>query len=253
VSNFPVSRWIFFVSAVLTLIAFLQRDRLPPSEEVLSDLLREPVQSDTLMEPFVRTRGGVAYTITPVADYEISGLVVSYRNVGTWMDYYKERWRDELNIKDVGLVWGENIKKGGYRRAAWTNTAWVLNWNAKSREDHNNIIYEKLSNNHLLSDDDELSRLILKVRPGDQVYIKGYLAQYAHDLGGPFFRGTSVTRTDVGNGACETIFVKQFKILKGGNPGWRSLFWKSLFVMLASLSIIVLMFMRQGMTPARFE
>ena len=58
---------------------------------------------------------------------------------------------------------------------------------------------------------------------GDQVHFRGYLAEYSH--GGGFKRGTSIVRTDTGNGACETVFVEDVEILKPGGGPWRKLVW----------------------------
>jgi hypothetical protein len=79
-----------------------------------------------------------------------------------------------------------------------------------------------LSNNHILCADEDLSRLILKVRPGDQVHFKGYLVNYSQPAN-QFSRGTSTVRDDTGNGACETVFVTDFSILKRATPVWRAL------------------------------
>ena len=32
-------------------------------------------------------------------------------------------------------------------------------------------------------------------------------------------------RTDTGNGACETVYVEDFEIIKSGNKFWRLLVW----------------------------
>jgi len=51
---------------------------------------------------------------------------------------------------------------------------------------------------------------------GDQIYFKGYLAEYAHS-NRTFTRGTSTSRTDTGNGACETVYVEDYQILRQAN------------------------------------
>ena len=43
-----------------------------------------------------------------------------------------------------------------------------------------------------------------------------------------FKRGTSVVRTDTGNGACETVYVEAFENLKPGGGPWRTLYWVAL-------------------------
>jgi hypothetical protein len=45
--------------------------------------------------------------------------------------------------------------------------------------------------------------------PGDHIRLKGVLAKYANKDSG-FNRGTSITREDTGNGACETIYLNEF-------------------------------------------
>ena len=41
-------------------------------------------------------------------------------------------------------------------------------------------------------------------------------------LDGGFRRGTSTTRTDSGNGACETIFVDEFQLIASMSTPWRA-------------------------------
>ena len=61
----------------------------------------------------------------------------------------------------------------------------------------------------------------MDAKVGDQIYFKGYLSNYSHNQG--FKRGTSTVRTDKGNGACETVFITDFQILKEANMVWRGL------------------------------
>ena len=60
----------------------------------------------------------------------------------------------------------------------------------------------------------------LWAEPGDQVRLRGVLAEYRNPQNG-FFRSTSTTRDDTGNGACETIYVTDFEIVRKANPGLR--------------------------------
>jgi hypothetical protein len=81
-----------------------------------------------------------------------------------------------------------------------------------------------LSNDHLLTDRPGIARAMRKVRIGDQVRFRGHLAEYSHNHEGrPFSRGTSTVRNDTGNGACETIFVEEFEILRRGGGPWHAI------------------------------
>ena len=77
---------------------------------------------------------------------------------------------------------------------------------------------QQLSNNHLLSDDEYVRDGVKDLQVGDQIRVRGYLASYESPGGR---RGTSTTRTDTGDGACETIYVQQFELLARTTNAWR--------------------------------
>jgi hypothetical protein len=89
---------------------------------------------------------------------------------------------------------------------------------------------------------------LLETSRGDQIYLKGYLAEYSHSSG-DFRRGTSTSRADTGNGACETIYIEDYRILKMGNPFWRITHTLSKYAILLSLLLIVLRFFRSATHP----
>ena len=53
-------------------------------------------------------------------------------------------------------------------------------------------------------------------------------------------RGTSTTRDDTGNGACETIYVTGFEIIGRANAGWRAAAPVSLAVIGGCLALLLL-------------
>ena len=89
----------------------------------------------------------------------------------------------------------------------------------------------------------------MRAGPGDEVRIKGVLANYQNTATG-FDRGTSISRTDTGNGACETIYVTDFEIAKEANRGWRALYRLSgAASVVAVLGFIVTLMMRPAKRP----
>jgi hypothetical protein len=90
----------------------------------------------------------------------------------------------------------------------------------------------QLSNNHLISDDQLIRDQVRKIKIGDQVRIRGVLASYESPGG---LRGTSTTRTDTGDGACETIYVDRFEILQPATSFWRISMYAALVTLLAGL------------------
>ena len=80
-----------------------------------------------------------------------------------------------------------------------------------------------LSNNHLLTDNDTIKQALMDAETGDHIRLKGLLAEYDNKTNG-FKRGTSVTRNDTGNGACETIYLNEFTIVNKANRKLRRLY-----------------------------
>jgi hypothetical protein len=226
--------------AALALSAGLRR-RLPPPGRVDGSLLADPIQSaEEVAPPFEVERKGVLYLVTPVFGYEIRGLVVSEHDSRAFTDLSHERWKDNLNVKDVCLVWGRNVATGVYRKMKFRNRDFTCYYSYPDAATGALFTENCLSNNHLLAGDDRMARKVRMVRRGDQIRVRGWLASYERP-GTPFRRGTSTTREDRGNGACETVYVTEFDVLRPGNPGWRRLFSFSTAAAAASVLALFLL------------
>lgn len=238
---------ILLIAIIIFIYSYFQKDRLPKKEDILPELYQAPIQTETSEASFKAERGGIVYNITPLFDYELYGLVVSGHNSKSWLDYYHEKWEDFINLKDVCVVWGDNIETGVYQELKFKNGSYTCYIDSKSGVDKN-AAYQKfkneaLSNNHLLSTDESINKKVMKAQKGDQVYFKGYLVQYAHD---DFQRGSSVTRVDAGNGACETIYLTDFKIIKGASAFWRIAYSFSMYLIIVSIIILLFLLFKGG-------
>jgi hypothetical protein len=173
--------------------------------------------------------------VRPLFAYDLAGLVVSKHDADTWWDWIHRSWQDHLNVTDLCVVWGSNAKSGIYRALDFSSGQFVCNVETRSAAAWAAFDMTALSNNHLLADDPAIARTLKGVRVGDQVRFRGYLAEYSHDHGFRFFRGTSTTRTDEGNGACETVYATHAEILHEGNRGWRIAAWLAAAGLVAGL------------------
>lgn len=207
---------------VLLGVSVWKKDELPLAGRVQQALLQEPVQSATRQAPFQAKVGDVTYDINPLYSYELHGLVVSRHDSEAWWDYIHKAWNDQLNVADLCVVWGNNIRNDAYQALSFSSGQFVCYVESKSSEDFAKFDATALSNNHLLTANPRLAKRIKDVRLGDQVRFTGYLAEYSHTQGLPFKRGTSTVRTDSGNGACETVFVEDFEILRRGGGPWHT-------------------------------
>ncbi len=205
-----------FVASILTFIyAHFAKDKYPDSSLIDQQLYYEPTQSPTSLQPFNILKNNVTYEITPKYEYDLYGMVVSYHHSNDITDYSHDEWKDYINIKDICVLWGPNLENNIYKLIEFSSGNWTCFFQTKDRNTWETFDLNAISNNHILADNKEIAKIIMSVRRGDQVHISGYLVDYSNSKGGK--RKTSTTRSDMGQGACEIVYVTDFDILKRGN------------------------------------
>lgn len=220
-------KWLLATNMLLLAVALWKSDALPPPAELSPALLDEPTQEPVRKPAFATTSHGVTYTVQPLYTYELTGLVVSKHDAKTWWDYLHREWNDNLNIVDLCVVWGNNARNGAYADIHFSSGQFTCNFSTRSDAAYAAFDQTAISNNHLLTDQPAIAKKLRTVRVGDQIRIRGHLAEYAHQQGLDFRRGTSTVRTDTGNGACETVFIDSIEVIKAGGKPWRTLVWVS--------------------------
>jgi hypothetical protein len=237
-----LNAWVFYISCSLLLVSCWQRNEFPADLQVDPVVLTPPVQRAVEAPPVLLEQEDIRYRIEPQYFYDLKGLVVSYAHHDG--NYSLHRlWSDHLNVADVCVVWGDNATGIDLNRLDFWNGKFTCNFETRDPVTWEKFRADQISNNHLLTVDPAVRRAIEQVRIGDQVRIRGWLAQYSNDRG--FSRGTSTTREDRGNGACETILVQQFSVLESMDNGWRTLLSLSLTGVLVS-SLIWLVAVLRG-------
>ncbi len=238
-SLFKSLKWIFYLSLAAWFALWLRKDTFPEPEFYDVSRLNDPAQSATGTRPFTAQAGGQTYQIAPVFDYDLEGIVVSYHNADSFFDiWHHQDWKDFLNVRDLCVVWGDNVRGGVYRELRFDHDDWTCWVHWDNPEVGERFAMRELSNNHLLSDQPRILRAIMSAEPGDHVHFSGTLASYAN-TGNGFQRGTSTVRDDTGNGACETVFVRDFEIVKKANQNLRAAY--SIFKWLAIGSAVLLL------------
>ncbi|TNF88303.1 MAG: hypothetical protein EP301_05205, partial [Gammaproteobacteria bacterium] len=207
-------RALFLLSVSLMPVSCWQRDDFVADLAILPELGQEPVQDTLVVEAFEVHLNDVVYQVEPKYAYDLHGLVVSYQHHDGERMLHR-RWNDHLNVADLCVVWGANASQLDLNEFEFWNGQFTCFVKTGDRAAWRAFDETGLSNNHLLTEDPYLRQMIEKVRIGDQIRIRGWLAGYRNQHG--FSRGTSTTRTDRGNGACETIYVRDFQILSSMN------------------------------------
>lgn len=220
-------------SFVWLLVSFWNRNDLPGNIEYVNEIANEPEQTATRQKPFYATINDVEYLIEPEYEYDLTGMIVSFRHHEGNSRMHLQA-NDHLNMADVCVVWGDNTESELQKLDFW-NGIFTCNVFTRDMQAWESFDMNQLSNNHLISDDDFIRRQTRKIQIGDQIRVRGYLASYSNPGGGK--RGTSTTRTDTGDGACETVFVESFKIVQTATSYWRISMWVSLSLLLFGLFV----------------
>lgn len=234
-----LNRYLLIGSAITLAVTFWNRNAIPADIAFQPPLEKEPRQRPIEQEPFSVTYAGIEYRVEPKYDYELFGLVVSYRRHDGESLMHRLS-HDRLNMADVCVVWSDTAFSQYLRKLHFWNGVFTCNVETSDRVAWSHFKMNQLSNNHLISDDPFIRDRVDGIRVGDQIRVAGWLSSYGalddngHTAG---MRGTSTTRDDTGDGACETIYVKDFEIIEPASSGWRLGMYFSLAVLVAAIAI----------------
>lgn len=198
------------------IFSFFYTPPIPQEKDFLPELQNEPNQTFTKKKRFMfMHKDKYEIWVKPTFDYELWGTVVSQPSMMSILD--KDNVGNEIRIKDFCVIWGDNLKNDIGKNMEYRSENYTCFYRTKIEEYWDKFNPHQLSNNHLITDNKALARKIKKIEIGDQIYLKGSLVEYGFPPD-QMIRASSTTRTDRGNGACETIFVEDLKILKKSTP-----------------------------------
>lgn len=235
---YKYSSYALAISLIVLVISFFKRNDFTSDLEVLAQLSQEPLQSKVEKPSFLAEYNEEIFEIIPKFDYEIYGLVVSYRlHDSEYGQMLHALSKDHLNLADYCVVWGTSADPEILQAFEFKNGQFTCNFSTRSERAWQAFNQFQLSNNHLLAIDEEIRDTVSDIKIGDQIKIKGWLSHYVGPSG--FERGSSTVRTDTGDGACETIFVNDIEILSSMKSPWRSLLSFSFGAFLISLFLFI--------------
>jgi hypothetical protein len=214
--------YVLIFSSALAVYSYQKKRVLPSKEFINSQLDQDPIQTPTSERPFKFDYKGTNYLVEPVADYQLWGLVVSQNDTLEFCNFYHDD--TSVDIKDLCVVWGKNVKSEIYKQMEFWSEPWTCWTKAETKELYSRFSEDQLSNNHLLSSKESARDTIWEASIGDQIYIEGKLVNYTSPKTPGFMRKSSTIRTDKGDGACEVLFVENMRIINKANIGWHKIF-----------------------------
>jgi len=226
-------RYLIPLGFVLLLISFWNRNDLSNDMVIIDELRETPRQIKVDEAAFFVTVNDVEYEVQPMYEYQLYGLVVSYELHDGNYNLHK-RWNDHLNVADYCVVWDKSAFTEFLPKIEFWNGQFTCNFETRDQLAWNSFETQQLSNNHLISDDEFIRKKLRNINIGDQISITGWLSSYKNVTNGGT-RGTSITRDDQGNGACETIYVKDVNVIRSYTSAWRVVMYFSFIVFITSL------------------
>jgi len=198
-------------AAAIALVALLAVDRFLPGIPLAflssegaprPNALKEPVQEEPAHEPFAETRGRRTFRITPRAAYDVAARVGA-------TERYRSGASGALIPWDFVLTWGAATKEPAWSRISYLQTGRFYAWRCDDSLDVS-YVSSHTANTHLIPASGRVASALAHVRRGDVVRLEGDLV----DVAGPdgFVWKTSLSRTDTGPGACETLYVRAVTI-----------------------------------------
>ncbi|QQS59568.1 hypothetical protein IPN35_01635 [Candidatus Peregrinibacteria bacterium] len=233
---------ILIFAVFIFAIAFFSKGKLPEYSEIHPSLMFDPEQIDRERSEFSFEYREKTIYVKPRADYTINALVMSRNNISSLADSYHNN--DSVDVRDICVMWGENLSNRSYQHIKVWNTSWTCYW--KYNEDYG-FQSSRIANNHLIASDPDVREQILSIREGDQVHLQGMLVDYG-TTSEEYTRETSLSRTDVdensrGGGACEVFYVNAIEILHRSTPTWYFVFWLFQQIIISCLALKAILFL----------
>ena len=116
----------------------------------------------------------------------------------------------DLSPSDLALGWGRMSDEEVLSSIDITQSGRWYRWQTATFPIPQREIETSSANMHMIPKDDEVKKILSRVREGDIVSIHGYLVQVMSSDGWHWV--SSLSRDDTGNGACELVFVESMQI-----------------------------------------
>jgi len=126
-------KYLLIASVLLLAISWWRADGLPSKADLLPALLAEPAQEAIKQAAFNTTVDRITYKVQPLYSYDLVGMVVSKHDAKTWWDYLHREWNDNLNVTDLCVVWGNNVRNAAYEDISFSSGQFTCNFSP----DHN--------------------------------------------------------------------------------------------------------------------
>jgi hypothetical protein len=191
--------------ALILVIAFISIKWVSNAPQYRHDrgvLIPENPYQKNLKKPINWEHKG--YTISSKANFSLRGRIIL-------TDSYWWTAGADISPVDLSIGWGLMSDTSILEQIEFGRCYRCLTW----RFDGNKVDFKEVnshtSNIHTIPANDLISSKLKNLEKDDLVYLKGFLVNVNHANG--FTWKSSLTRTDVGNGACELMWIDEVDVL----------------------------------------
>lgn len=192
--------------------------------DLSKDLIPDPVQNAIEKDSFTIQRFGVDIKITKLASYDITGKVEAIKDYSSnffsnFLNFEAENMTNYISPRDLTLSWGpialnenSNSIKADQNYLNSERVVWYTYTDSLKKKYGEEYILSHISNNHVITLQNDLKKQLLKIKQADIVRIKGYLVEVSCSNGihwGP----SSLRRDDNGLHGCEILYAEDIVIL----------------------------------------
>ena len=199
---------LIFLILLLLFLSGCDRPRLTGVEFEEIDTSKDPLQIPRAsLEPIIKEFKNGRFTITPVAAYKLSGMVVGKKS-------YSDDWDGKISPVDLAVVWGKLVEpeQGRYITFSQSSRWYHYKWKAGSPVDASFVLTHS-GNNHIIPDNENIRRATKTIKKKDKVILEGFLVNLKGTYKGrTVIWNTSLLRNDTGNGSCELFYVSKVRI-----------------------------------------
>ncbi len=145
------------------------------------------------------------YKITPLADFHLKARILS-------LEWYHIDEESDLAPVDLALGWEEMSDQANLDKIDISQGNRWYNWSTKHFPIPRRTIETESANMHIIPANEQIEETLDKVVKGNIIELTGYLVFIERKDGWKW--KSSLTRNDTGGGACEVIWVNDFKIIE---------------------------------------
>ena len=146
------------------------------------------------------------HKITPLADFKLQGKVLAKEN-------YQLGPESQLSPVDLALGWGQMSDQAIVDKIQFSQSGRWYRWSVEQFPIPRRTIEIHSANMHMVPSADWIESKLNKVKQGQIIGLEGYLVRIDANEGNWHWQ-SSLTRDDVGGGACELIYITHFEIIE---------------------------------------